>query len=170
MLEIKVIGIGGVGCGLLPFLARYLNYQGEPARITLIDGDEFERANADRQAFGTLGNKAKVKATEMAREFQRVAFRAVPQYISEANITEHVQEGDTVFLGVDNHKTRKVVSDYCEKLMARGSPQLLFANLAIASAMLNAFYGIREGKLTYGEVYLDILEGKSNPVRREGKQ
>jgi len=54
--------------------------------------------------------------------------------------------------------------------MARGAPQLLFANLAIASAMLNAFYGIREGKLTYGEVYLDILEGKSNPVRREGKQ
>ena len=45
-----------------------------------------------------------------------------------------------------------------------------FANLAIASAMLNAFYGIREGKLTYGEVYLDVLEGKSNPVRREGER
>jgi predicted ThiF/HesA family dinucleotide-utilizing enzyme len=225
MMEIKVIGIGGIGCALLPFLARYLNHQEGPVRITLIDGDEFERGNADRQAFETLGNKAKVKATEMARAFQHLAFRAVPEYVSEANIAQHIQEGDTIFLGVDNHKTRKLVSDHCEKLatvtlisggndfidgnvqihirvggrdrtapitryhpeirnprdrspaemsceelMARGAPQLLFANLAIASAMLNAFYGIREGKLTYGEVYLDILEGKSNPVKREGER
>jgi len=51
MMEIKVIGIGGIGCALLPFLARYLNYRGERVRITLIDGDEFQRSNADRQAF-----------------------------------------------------------------------------------------------------------------------
>jgi hypothetical protein len=32
--------------------------------------------------------------------------------------------------------------------------------------MLNAFYAWRMGKLQYSEVYVDILEGKSNPVRR----
>lgn len=224
MREIKVIGIGGIGCALLPFLARYLNYRGERARVTLIDGDEFERANADRQAFGTLGNKAKVTAAEMARQFQRLSFRAIPEYITEANIGQFIQGGDMIFLAVDNHKTRKLVSDYCEKLatvtlisggndftdgnvqvhireggkdrtapitqfhpeirnprdrspaemsceelMERGAPQLLFTNLAVASAMLNAFYGVREGKLRYGEVYLDIVEGKSNPVKRQGE-
>jgi len=49
MLEIKAIGIGGIGCALLPFLCRYLQYSGEKARITLIDGDRFERSNAARQ-------------------------------------------------------------------------------------------------------------------------
>jgi molybdopterin/thiamine biosynthesis adenylyltransferase len=118
MMEIKVIGIGGIGCALLPFLARYLNYRGERVRITLIDGDEFQRSNADRQAFGTLGNKAKVKAAELAREFEGLSFRAVPEYITETNIARHLQEGDTILLAVDNHKTRKLVSDYCEKLTA----------------------------------------------------
>ncbi len=221
MSEIKVIGIGGIGCALLPFLARYLNFRGERARITLVDGDEFERANADRQAFRVLGNKAKVKAAELAREFQGLSFRAVPEYVTEANIAPCIQEGDMVFLAVDNHKTRKLVSDYCgklatvtlisggndftdgnvqvhirragsdwtapitrfhpeiekprdrspaemscEELMERGAHQLLFTNLAVASAMLNTFYSLREGKLQYGEVYLDIVEGKSNPVKR----
>ncbi|MFQ5882922.1 MAG: ThiF family adenylyltransferase [Candidatus Methylomirabilales bacterium] len=223
MEEIKVIGIGGIGCALLPFLARYLNYRGERARIILIDGDEFERRNADRQTFGTLDNKAKVKAAEMAQEFQGLSFRAIPEYVTEANIAQCIRDGDVVFLAVDNHKTRQLVSDYCEKLaaitlisggneytdgnvqvhirqggedrtapitrfhpeirrpqdrspaemsceelMQSGAPQLLFTNLAVASAMLNAFYGFREGKLRYGEVYLDIVEGKSNPVKREG--
>ena len=36
MLEIKAIGIGGIGCALLPFLCRYLQYSGERARVTLI--------------------------------------------------------------------------------------------------------------------------------------
>lgn len=224
MLEIKVIGIGGIGCSLLPFLGRYLNYRGERARVTLIDGDEFDRSNVDRQAFGTLGNKARVKAGEMAREFQHPSFRAIPEYVTEANIAQHVQDGDTIFLAVDNHKTRKLVSDHCEKLaavtlisggndftdgnvqvhireggrdrtapitrfhpeirnprdrspaemsceelMEQRAPQLLFTNLAIASAMLNAFFSISEGTLQYGEVYLDIIEGKSNPVKREGE-
>ena len=223
MREIKIIGIGGIGCALVPFLARYLNYRGERARITLIDGDEFERGNADRQAFGTLGNKAKVKAAEMAREFRELSFRAVSEYITEDNITRYIQGGDTIFLAVDNHKSRKLVSDYCEKLetvtlvsggndytdgnvqvhireggrdltapitrfhpeiqnpedrspaemsceelMERGVPQLLFTNLAVASAMLNTFYSLCEGKVPYGELYLDVVEGKSNPVKREG--
>ncbi|MFQ5657044.1 MAG: ThiF family adenylyltransferase [Candidatus Methylomirabilales bacterium] len=225
MLEIKVIGIGGIGCALLPFLARYLNFQGERARVTLIDGDDFERRNAERQAFGALGNKAKVKATEVAREFEGLSFRAVPEYITEANIAQSIQDGDIIFLAVDNHNTRKLVSDHCEKLvdvtlisggndftdgnvqiyarrggrdqtapvtrfhpeiqdptdrspaemsceelMESGAPQLLFTNLAVASGMLNAFYSIREGRLQYGEVYLDIIEGKSNPVKREGER
>ncbi len=222
-MQIKVIGIGGIGCALLPFLARYLNYSGAQTRITLIDGGEFERRNAERQSFEALGNKARVKAGEMAREFEALSFRAIPEYLTEANIDQHLQEGDVIFLGVDNHKTRKLVSDHCEKLstvvlisggndfadgnvqihirqggrdltapitrfhpeirdpqdrspaemsceelMATQAPQLLFTNLAIASAMLNAFYAWREGRLTYGEVYIDVIEGKSNPVGRGG--
>jgi hypothetical protein len=127
-----------------------------------------------------------------------------------------------VFLSVDNHKTRRLVSDHCQELadvtlisggndftdgnvqvylrcggrdvtvpltrfhpeiaepqdrsphemscdelLVEAAPQLLFMNLAVASAMLNGFYAWRMGKLQYGEVYLDILEGKASPVVRQ---
>lgn len=221
MLEIKAIGIGGIGCALLPFLCRYLQYSGEPARITLIDGDRFERGNAARQAFSGLGNKAEVKSHELAREYEALAFRSKPEYVTEDNVARLIGEGEVVFLMVDNHSSRHLVSrhassladlslisggnDYadgnvqvyirqggldltpslaryhpeiaapqdrnpaamsCEELMAAGALQLLFANLMVASLMLNAFYALREGRLNYSEVYLDILQNASRAVSR----
>ena len=221
MLEIKAIGIGGIGCALLPFLCRYLQYSGEKARVTLMDGDRFERGNAARQAFSGLGNKAEVKARELAREYEAVAFRALPEYVTEDNVGRLIGAGEVVFLMVDNHASRLLVSrhvsslsdlslisggnDYedgnvqvyvrqggldltpslaryhpeiaapgdrnpaelsCEELMAAGAPQLLFANLMVASLMLNAFYALRQGRLNYSEVYLDIVPNLSRAVSR----
>ena len=222
MLELKIIGIGGIGCALLPYLARYLQSSWEPARLTLVDGDAFEARNGDRQAFSELGNKAKVKAMELARQFGGLSFRAIPGFVTPENVGTVIRSGDVVFLGVDNHKTRRVVSEHCrrladvslisggndysdgnvqvyvrqagrdvtspltrfhpeiaeprdrsphemscDELSQDAAPQLLFTNLAVASAMLNAFYAWRLGKLQYGEVYLDILEGKANPISRQ---
>jgi molybdopterin/thiamine biosynthesis adenylyltransferase len=221
MLEIKAIGIGGIGCALLPFLCRYLQYSGEPARLTLIDGDRFERGNAARQAFSHLGNKAEVKARELAREFEALAFRSTPEYVTEDNVARLIGEGTVVFLMVDNHASRNLVSRHvssladlslisggndeedgnvqvyvrqggrdltpslaryhpeiahpqdrhpaglsCEELMAAGAPQLLFANLMVASLMLNAFYALRQGRLNYSEVYLDLVQNLSRAVSR----
>ena len=56
----------------------------------------------------------------------------------------------------------------CEELMAAGAPQLLFANLMVASLMLNAFYALRQGRLNYSEVYLDIVQNLSRAVSRPG--
>ncbi len=221
MLEIKAIGIGGVGCALLPFLCRFLQYAGQRARLTLIDGDEFNRQNAPRQAFGRLGNKAEVKALELAQEFEVLSFRAVPQFVTQENVAQFIGEGQLVFLMVDNHASRHLVSahaatlqnltlisggnDYedgnvqvylrqegrdltpslgryhpeiaqpqdrhpatlsCEELMAAGAPQLLFTNVMVAALMLNGFYALRQGRLNYSEVYLDILENLTRPVQR----
>ncbi|MGO8760976.1 MAG: ThiF family adenylyltransferase [Desulfobaccales bacterium] len=221
MLEIKAIGIGGIGCALLPFLCRYLQYSGEPARLTLIDGDRFEPGNAARQAFPHLGNKAEVKSHELARDFEALAFRSAPEYVTEDNVARLIGEGEMVFLMVDNHASRHLVSRHvstladltlisggndeedgnvqvylrragrdltpslaryhpeiahprdrnpaalsCEELMAAGAPQLLFANLMVASLMLNAFYALRQARLTYSEVYLDIVKNLSRAVSR----
>jgi molybdopterin/thiamine biosynthesis adenylyltransferase len=223
MLEIKAIGIGGIGCALLPFLCRYLQYSGEGARLTLIDGDRFERGNAARQAFSGLGNKAEVKSRELAQEFEALALRSRPEYVTEDNVARLIGEGEVVFLMVDNHASRNLVNrhvssladltlisggnDYedgnvqvfvrqggqdltpslaryhpeiaapqdrnpaalsCEELMAAGAPQLLFANLMVASLMLNAFYALRQGRLNYSEVYLDIVANLSRAVSRPG--
>lgn len=221
-LDVKTIGVGGVGGALVPFLARFLD-AGEPrARLTLIDGDEFEARNRDRQAVPAYGNKATVLAGELARAFDRLSVRAVPEYVGEANVASLIEDGDYVLLAVDNHPTRRVVSDHCGQLrdvvvisggndlhdgnvqvfirqdgeercppltryhpeiaqaagplptddgcdvQAASAPQLLVTNLAIASAMFNAFYACLRGMLAYEEVYLDILAGRMNPVVRGG--
>ncbi len=116
LCEIKAIGVGGIGCALLPFLCRYLQYSGERARLTLIDGDSFEPANAARQAFTRSGNKAEVKAGELAREFEGLSLRAVPEFLTAANIGRLLQEGDLVFLMVDNHASRRLVAEHAAGL------------------------------------------------------
>ena len=47
--------------------------------------------------------------------------------------------------------------------MAESIPQILFANLGVASAMLNAFFAYTCGRLGYQEVQFDILEARSLP-------
>lgn len=117
MKKIKVIGLGGIGTAFLPFLCRYLNFaDGERCRMTLVDGDDFQAHNAKRQSFGETGKKARVKAEELGEEFENIAFRPITEFVTRKNVSEIIEEGDIVLLGVDNHPTRVLVSDHCEKL------------------------------------------------------
>lgn len=50
--------------------------------------------------------------------------------------------------------------------LAASAPQLLFANLAVASALLGAFYAWRQDQLDYEEAYFDLLTGRNVPVKR----
>jgi hypothetical protein len=225
--RIKVLGLGGIGCIVLQYLAIFLKSLARPVRLVLIDGDKFEAKNSQRMMFGTMGNKAEVKAAETVAWLgaSEVAVAAVPQFVTEENLTQLIKEGDYVFLCVDNHPTRKLVSDHCSSLtevalfsggndgvelprergtygnvqvhirqrgadltvpltrfhpeiakpkgklptetncaqLAQSSPQILFTNLAVASAMLNAFFSYTCGELTYQEVKLDIVEARMLP-------
>ncbi|MBW2092272.1 MAG: ThiF family adenylyltransferase [Deltaproteobacteria bacterium] len=76
-----------------------------------------------------LGNKAEITALELREEFPDLVIEAVPYFVAGADdevrevwqgktmpVTEVIREGDWVFLCVDNHKTRRTVSQYCENL------------------------------------------------------
>ncbi len=115
-MKVKVIGIGGIGTCLLPVLVRFLNFSSSGAEILLIDGGQFEKKNRERQSFDRLGNKAEVTAERLQQQHSRVRLRAYPGYVAKSNVVQLVREGDVVFLCVDNHATRKLVSDRCEDL------------------------------------------------------
>jgi len=117
-LDVKVVGLGGIGGALVPFLARFLDAHEPPppARLTLIDGDDFEARNRLRQAVPAYGNKATILASELARTFDRLSVRAVPEYIGEDNVAALIDEGDYVLLAADNHPSRRMVSDHCSRL------------------------------------------------------
>jgi molybdopterin/thiamine biosynthesis adenylyltransferase len=85
--------------------------------LTFIDGDEYEQKNNVRQIFRGYGNKAEVKAKELQEEFgDRLNFQIFPEFINSENANRLIVDGDVVFSCVDNHKTRKVISDHCSKL------------------------------------------------------
>lgn len=117
-LKVKVIGVGGIGGCLLPDLCRFLNYDHrfEPIEVTLIDGDSYEPKNATRQAFQNMTNKAQDMADRLREEFPRLNFRVSGVYLTKDNIGQHLRDGDVIFSCVDNHATRKLVSDRCCEL------------------------------------------------------
>ena len=115
---IKVIGIGGVGTILADKLSRFLNYgNGFEARITFIDGDTFEPKNRDRQDFLIAGGKKSiVKATEFQEKYTELNYSAFDDYVDRNNVASLIKSGDIVFICVDNHKTRKIISDHTKTL------------------------------------------------------
>jgi molybdopterin/thiamine biosynthesis adenylyltransferase len=118
--KIVIIGLGGIGSILLERMARYLNFarmaEDMNREILLVDGDSYEDKNLERQEFRTMGNKASVKADEIDMQYRNIKIDDYPAYINDANIADVIRERDTVFMCVDNHKTRMIVSNYCSQL------------------------------------------------------
>ena len=114
--KIKVIGAGGIGIHLLEPLSRYLSYSNDNIEITVFDGDKYEERNRERQRFSACENKADNTVSVLKEEFPKIHFRAKSEYLTDDNIVTSIREGDVVFLCVDNHATRKLVSDRCREL------------------------------------------------------
>jgi hypothetical protein len=128
-INIKVIGLGGIGSWLIPLITKYARFtmlQRKKITITGIDGDAYDSLNRPRQNFLNLGNKARIKMMELKDEYDRYvppgfsldhfALASIDEYITENNIDKMIVDGDTVFMCVDNHKTRSIVSKHCKKL------------------------------------------------------
>ena len=110
-----IIGLGGIGTFLVNLLARYVNSLGPPIRtMLLVDGDTYEAKNQARQDFKDLGGKALVKGDELNDKFPEIDFEVFGHYINSDNVIV-LDNSDVIFLCVDNHKTRKLVSDYCKR-------------------------------------------------------
>jgi len=115
-MNIVVVGLGGIGTYLMDTLCRFLNYREDlrPISIMLIDGDEFEDRNIERQTFSEIGNKAEMKMEELSNKFRNLSFEFIGEYIVEG--PNMFAERDTVLCCVDNHATRKIVNDMCKEL------------------------------------------------------
>ncbi len=117
-MDISIIGLGGIGSILCERLARFLNYSSglSSSHIILVDGDHYEDKNYERQEFGQIGNKAKTKAIELQIQFPDLNVTAHEVFVNETTAPGIIKEGSVVLLCVDNHKTRKIVSNYCKQL------------------------------------------------------
>lgn len=115
-LRVKIIGLGGIGSYLTDPLIRYLDFKHDDVQVTLVDGDSYEEKNRQRQQFIQKNNKAAETSDRLISMFPRVQFRVRREYVTEDNVVSIIREDDLVFLCVDNHATRKLISDRCEEL------------------------------------------------------
>lgn len=115
-----MIGAGGTGTHLGESLARLLAYHKDGAdSLTIIDGDEYEKKNGERQLFdpSNIGvNKAEAMANGMEFMNEGIDIKHAPEFVDDdkfaAILGENVKDKDEmllIILSVDNHASRNAI-------------------------------------------------------------
>ncbi len=112
--KVLIIGMGGLGCPLLTYLASSgIN------NIGIVDHDKIELGNLNRQIlFDTsdLGkykvNQAKVKIKKI---YNQIKIKTLKIEITKENIKTILKGYDIICDGTDNFDTRLLINDYCKK-------------------------------------------------------
>lgn len=105
-----MVGAGGTGAALFPFLTRYLETHArdvdEPYTLTIIDGKEVAPSKLERQLFfGRYAGDNKAAALAKQYESDPDVIIAVPEYLGDKNI-EGIANGDVVLICADNYPVR----------------------------------------------------------------
>ncbi len=148
-----LIGAGGVGSWLAHSLAKLI----EPADITIVDGDELEGKNLDRQLF-TTSDIGSPKAHALGR---KLGTKFLNQYYALGLIS--MGRRDILLCCVDNHPGRNEVLKTCD---VTGCTAFFGSNETLSS---EAFVYLPEWKGTRMDprvYYPDIATGKDNDPRR----
>lgn len=118
-MSLILIGLGGIGSHLAEPVCRtlaYTNTSRTPHRVVLIDGDTYEEENGERQRSQIDTPKTNATKESLASLFPTLRIEARTLYINEDNVYVHLREDDIILLAVDNHPTRKIVSDHVRTL------------------------------------------------------
>jgi molybdopterin/thiamine biosynthesis adenylyltransferase len=107
-----VIGAGGLGTAALPYLAS-----AGVGTITIVDDDDVDLTNLQRQILHTTANvgRAKVDSARegMLRINPEIEVRTVPRRIDGTSLGELVAQADVVLDCSDNFATRQAVNRAC---------------------------------------------------------
>ncbi len=116
MERVIVIGLGGIGGFLVEPLCRYLNYEPGIKDVILIDGDSYEARNALRQNAVPGMNKADAWALRLSKSFPQLRMKSMAQFVAPDNVASLVLDNSFVLMCVDNHATRLLAQERCERL------------------------------------------------------
>jgi len=120
-----LVGAGGIGTWLADGLARMLEFKYPGSALVIVDGDNYEEKNKERQSFTQMGNKAVATAHRLTQQFSSTMFIPVPKWVVDDNFagvsdeedspkitaSSLLSEGDVVFAVVDNFAARKILFD-----------------------------------------------------------
>ena len=112
--KILIIGMGGLGCPLLTYLAS-----AGVCKLGIVDYDKVELSNLNRQILFNTSDVGKFKVyqakSKINKIYKKIKIKTFKVKISEENIGSIIKNFDIVCDGTDNFKTRYLINDYCKK-------------------------------------------------------
>ena len=112
--SVLVVGVGGLGCPLITYLAA-----SGVGKIGIVDFDKIEISNLNRQTlFGTndLGKFKVVQAKKHINKLnKKVKIVIYKKKLNSKNIKNIFKSFDIICDGTDNFNTRYLINDYCKK-------------------------------------------------------
>ena len=112
--KVLIIGMGGLGCPLLTYLAS-----SGICNIGLVDHDKIELSNLNRQILFNTSDIGKFKVNQAKLKINKIYKKAKIKIfkikISEKNIKPIIKKFDIICDGTDNFSTRYLINDYCKK-------------------------------------------------------
>lgn len=127
--HVVLVGMGGIGCPALQYLAA-----AGIGTLTLIDDDSIDLSNLQRQTLFTPADVGQPKAAVAARWVQAfdpaLTVAAIIDRLTPANASALLTGADVILDGTDNFATRLLVSDTATAL-----------HIPLVSAALGRFQG-----------------------------
>lgn len=111
---IAIVGAGGINSWSAKYLREMINtfYPETLVVVKIFDRDIVEEKNIKRNSQNfTIEDLLESKSNVLAKRYNFIAEEA---FIDEKNINE-LASCDDVIIGVDNHKTRKLIYEFCIK-------------------------------------------------------
>ncbi len=112
--KILIIGVGGLGCPLLFYLASSgIN------NIGIVDPDKIEIGNLNRQILFDTSDLGKYKVYQAKKRiikiYNQIKIKTFKVKITKKNIRSILKTYDIICDGTDNFGSRLLINDYCKK-------------------------------------------------------
>ena len=112
--KVLIIGIGGLGCPLLTYLAS-----SGVGTIGIADHDKVEISNLNRQTLFTNKDLGKYKVIQAKASInkinKKIKIKNFRKKITLANVKSTIKNFDIICDGTDNYSTRYIINDQCKK-------------------------------------------------------
>ena len=112
--KVLIIGIGGLGCPLLTYLAA-----SGVGTIGIVDHDRVELSNLNRQTLFVTKDIGKFKVLQAKNYInkinKKIKIKTFKIKVSLSNIKSIIKGFDIICDGTDNYETRYIINDQCKK-------------------------------------------------------
>ncbi len=112
--KILIIGMGGLGCPLLTYLAA-----SGVGNIGIVDYDKVELSNLNRQTLFNSNDIGKYKVNQakskVSKIYKKITIKSFIKKINKENIQSIIKNFDIICDGSDNYETRYLINDQCKK-------------------------------------------------------
>jgi molybdopterin/thiamine biosynthesis adenylyltransferase/rhodanese-related sulfurtransferase len=113
--SVLVVGAGGLGCAVLPYLVS-----AGVGRIGIVDGDRVEESNLHRQVLyqeNSIGSlKVESAQTALQGTNSTTMIEPVPEFLSEENVDNLIESYDLIIDATDTIEVRYTLDEACNRM------------------------------------------------------